>query len=528
MKAARYTQLLIALCVVAGTASAQPSSSTKNPHGPLKIACGNCHTTTAWAPIRPSPEFDHNRQTHYPLRGMHANVACAACHTEKVFTNVGHQCADCHADLHRRQMGANCQECHSVQGWQVSVSSNKNHLNRFPLIGAHSTVPCESCHTNAAAGQFVGLSTDCFSCHQRDYIQGKPLNHAVAKLPTTCTQCHNVDTWLNARFDHNAYTKFPLLGAHASVDCASCHVGGRYAGTPTDCYSCHVKDYTSATDPNHVAAGFPQDCSMCHTTVNWLNAKFDHSATPFPLTGAHQSVVCAACHPASRFAGTPTACAGCHQNDYNSTTNPPHVQANFSTQCDSCHTTASWQNATFDHNQSVFPLTGAHASVACAQCHLNGQFATAPTDCYGCHQQAWQSATPNHIAAGFPQNCALCHTTSQWPGGKFDHSATKFPLTGAHATVTCTQCHTGNAAFSAASTACSSCHLNDFNKTTNPNHVTAGYPTDCTLCHTTAQWTGAVFNHSNTQFPLTGAHTTLSCSQCHTSSNFAIPTDCVS
>ena len=64
-----------------------------------------------------------------------------------------------------------------------------------------------------------------------------------------------------------------------------------------------------------------------------------------------------------------------------------------------------------------------------------------------CHLKDYQGTTdPNHVAAGFPQDCQLCHTTTQWLGAKFDHNTTKFPLTGAHATVTC-QLATSNGQF---------------------------------------------------------------------------------
>src|SRR5947209_17264620 len=33
--------------------------------------------------------------------------------------------------------------------------------------------------------------------------------------------------------------------------------------------------------------------------------------------------------------------------------------------------------------------------------------------------------------------------------------------------------------------ACYGCHANDFAATNNPNHVTAAFPQDCSLCHTT-------------------------------------------
>jgi predicted enzyme related to lactoylglutathione lyase len=83
----------------------------------------------------------------------------------------------------------------------------------------------------------------------------------------------------------------------------------------------------------------------------------------------------------------------------------------------------------------------------------------------------------------------------------------------------CAQCHTNNN-YKLTSAACITCHLNDYNGTTNPNHKTAGLPQDCTLCHNTTNFTSATFNHATTGFALTGAHTPLQCAQCHTNNNY--------
>lgn len=113
---------------------AQPADGTRNPHGPLSVSCETCHTATAWKPIRPHPEFNHDTQTAYPLRGMHANVACQGCHINPVFKKTAHACASCHADLHRAQMGKNCEQCHTVRGWTPAAQiSTRQHSNRFPL-----------------------------------------------------------------------------------------------------------------------------------------------------------------------------------------------------------------------------------------------------------------------------------------------------------------------------------------------------------------------------------------------------------
>lgn len=504
-------------------AANQPTqaSSTRSPHGPLKFPCQNCHTFSGWKPIRNLPEFDHNR-TNFPLHGMHKSVTCTQCHTNPVFSKVGHKCADCHADIHRRQMGAQCDQCHNVQGWTGSVKSVRDHQNRFPLIGGHALVECDSCHTNAAAGQYAGLSTDCASCHLAQYTTTKSPDHVALGFPTNCQQCHStMQSWLGAKFDH-ASIGFPLTGAHATLDCMACHVGGKFQALSVNCVSCHQAGFNGAKDPDHVASGFPATCQQCHSTVSWLGAKFDHAAfTGFALTGAHATLSCNQCHVNGQFKGTPSNCVGCHLKDFQTTKNPDHVGAGFPQTCSQCHSTATWSGATFDHSTTGFPLTGAHLSLQCSQCHLNGQYKGTPATCISCHQKDFTSAKdPDHVAAGFPQTCQQCHSTTTWSGATFNHSTTGFTLTGAHVNLLCSQCHI-NGRFAGTPTACASCHITDFNQTTNPNHVAAGFPTDCSVCHTTTNWAGAVFDHSKTLFPLTGAHINQTCTACHSIGVFA-------
>jgi hypothetical protein len=494
---------------------------TRSPHGPLAIPCENCHTASGWRPIRAVPEFDHNK-TNYPLRGMHEKVQCTQCHVKPVFTDVGKNCADCHADIHRRKFGANCAQCHTVRGWQVSVQQIEDHQNRFPLFGAHAAVPCEECHKGAAVGQFQGLSTDCTSCHLKDFQQATNPSHTALNFPMTCQSCHTADSWLGAKFDHLKFTGYALTGAHATIDCVACHVGGKYQGTPTDCYSCHVKDYNGTNNPPHAQAGIPTTCSTCHSTAAWSPAQFDHSKTVFPLTGAHVSVPCSSCHINGNFTTTPTDCYSCHTKDYNGTNNPNHAQAGIPTTCVMCHSMTAWQPASFDHSKTVFPLTGAHVNVACTSCHTTGNYASTPTDCYACHTKDYNGTNnPPHASSGIPTTCAVCHSTTAWQPATFDHSKTVFPLTGAHVTVPCASCHI-NGNYTTTPTDCYGCHAKDYDGTTSPPHAAAAYPTTCLTCHTTANWTSSSWNHSRTGFALTGFHTTIACTACHVNNNYSL------
>src|SRR5262249_51460617 len=145
-----------------------------------------------------------------------------------------------------------------------------------------------------------------------------------------------------------------------------------------------------------------------------------------------------------------------------------------------------------------------------------------------CHLKDYQATNdPNHVQAGFPTTCEQCHTTNSWGTGGFNHDGPGFPLTGAHKTLPCQQCHR-NGNYKPEDSSCVSCHLKDYQGVKDPDHVKAGFPTTCETCHSTSSWGNAKFNHANTGWALTGAHKALDCSQCHVNQNYKLnDTNCV-
>ncbi|MFA6540999.1 MAG: hypothetical protein WCT99_05290, partial [Bacteroidota bacterium] len=487
--------------------------------------CVTCHTTNAWSPST----FDHAK-TEFQLTGAHISVECSKCHTNGVFKGTSKDCYPCHQtelaavvtpNHIKGQFSHDCLTCHTNVTWKPSTFDHNK--TNFQLLGAHIAADCAKCHTN---DQFKGLPGDCFSCHQKDYASVITPNHATGQFSHDCITCHTNFAWKPSTFNHSK-TSFPLLGAHASLECASCHSSGQFKGLPADCYSCHQKDFNATTNPNHVTSQFSHDCVTCHSNTAWKPSTFNHSTTSFPLLGAHASLECASCHSSGQFKGLPADCYSCHQKDFNATTNPNHVTSQFSHDCLTCHSNASWKPSTFNHANTNFPLVGAHAAVACLDCHKNGQYAGLSTDCFSCHQADFNSVTdPNHVANNFDHNCLTCHSMNGWSPATFDHSKTLFPLTGAHSSVPCSNCHAGGK-YAGTSTDCFACHQTDYNATTNPAHAAANYPTACVSCHTTTVWKPSTFNHTPL-FPIgsgdkhrPGRWTT--CADCHTNpSNYKV------
>ena len=157
-----------------------------------------------------------------------------------------------------------------------------------------------------------------------------------------------------------------------------------------------------------------------------------------------------------------------------------------------------------------------HATLTCAQCHTNGNYTQYPVDCYSCHKADFTETTnPNHVASGFPTDCSICHTTTSGLEPTFDHSKTAFPLDRRAYHLACAQCHANNN-YTTLPTDCYCCHTTDYKATNNPKPCRRWVPDHCHSAIPPTSWAGAVFDHSKTPFPLTGAQYTVACA-CATS-----------
>ncbi|MCB9887835.1 MAG: cytochrome c3 family protein [Planctomycetes bacterium] len=376
-----------------------------NPHGQpplqataLRLAdaqdCAKCHTATAWAGAKVTPE--QHAGFGFALRGAHATAACATCHgdgeREPRWRGAAPQlaaCAVCHEHDHGAAMMAaataatppanGCAGCHTDTDadWKAGQMPVAVHAaTGFALVEPHAELACVKCHQGAAREQrFPGRKPDdCRACHDdvhRGQFDGQ-------ERYAQCTACHLPTRFSPAQFGVAAHaaTAFPLTGAHDAVACAACHgavqAGVRqFHGTSSDCATCHTDVHQGAF--GSTAPG----CARCHDTAAFAPvAKFDHASwTRYPLVGAHAKVDCAGCHPrAAARAGQPgrrlgpargTSCSDCHSD--------PHAgqfRLGGATDCTNCHVPASFGELHFDHDKSRFPLDEVHKPVPCAKCHI--------------------------------------------------------------------------------------------------------------------------------------------------------------
>jgi len=342
----------------------------------------------------------------------------------------------------------------------------------------------------------------------------------------------------------------PLSKAHQSLNgatqCNSCHQFG--TATPTfKCLECHkeIAERLSVHKGFHALLGMKnpngRDCVRCHlehngedfNLVRWEPSlkQFDHKQTGYLLVDKHAGVSCEKCHrpaamtPALRkliqykdqtksYMGLSEDCSPCHEDVHKGTLGGP-------SECTRCHNIIDWKQAKqFDHSKTRYPLTGAHAQVACEKCH----FAPGPgqpvqysnmkfQNCIDCH------ADPHH--GSLQGTCESCHNTSSWKSvtmsqDQFDHSKTKYPLVGVHMKVGCTDCHPkGDFKKPLEFALCINCHTPDPHKGQFLARTSKG---ECAECHNLDGWKPSLFGvkeHATSKYPLEGKHAAVACDKCH-------------
>ncbi len=357
--------------------------------GQFTQGCGECHTSVSWA----GGKFDHDK-TDFKLTGAHLAVACNACHVGGHYKQTPKSCVGCHAtdDEHRGSRGDDCAKCHVTAKWKTA---KYDHLKEtgFALLGAHDRITCEACHSG---GDFKKkIPKDCNGCHQADDA------HAT-RFGAKCGDCHDNDHWPIKTYDHAGRHKFPLVGAHAKIDCYACHTGNAATQKlPKDCAGCHRSE-----DPH--GGKLKGGCDSCHGQQSWrADIIFDHDTTQFPLLGLHRIVSCAQCHATFAFNTAPLKCVECHSRD------DVH-KGGLGKKCESCHSPNGWQLWVFDHaKQTHFPLLGAHRKLQCADCHHEppGSVKTS-SQCGSCHRK-----DDRHLGQ-YGEQCDRCHTVDSWKGAR--------------------------------------------------------------------------------------------------------------
>lgn len=183
------------------------------------------------------------------------------------------------------------------------------------------------------------------------------------------------------------------------------------------------------------------------------------------------------------------------------------------------------------------PVIEGHAKYEqeCSKCHDVLDKSNQKRLCLDCHKDINKDISrlkgyhgKNSLAK--KADCHVCHIEHK--GRKediikldtktFQHDYTDFRLLHSHKKVECRSCHLKNKKYREAEHQCYSCHKkNDIHK--------GKLGKECSRCHNEKSWSDISFDHSKTDFSLTGKHKKTTCSSCHINNRFAkTPDKCVS
>lgn len=374
------------------------SCHTDAHNGSLGSNCESCHGMESF---KPAVKFDHTK-TKFALTGAHQKVDCAKCHLTSVKNEKKLQqfkgiefanCSSCHQDFHKGKFGAKCNTCHVTESFRAikNLESFDHSKTNYKLIGKHADVECKQCHTK-------GLNVKpkfekCIDCHTDYHKSDFVKNNSV----TDCKMCHDINGFQTTSFtiEEHAKANFKLTGAHLAVPCQLCHFKNdkwKFKIEKKECSSCHSEVHGgSITNVLHIS----NKCLACHTTNNWREVNYDHSATKFPLLGNHLKQSCTKCHLRNEFEKRviisfkkKSECVECHADVH-----VGQFKKNGIVKCEACHQFNTWKPELFEHNNTLFPLDGAHSKV----------------NCYKCHKQV-VNEKGKYIKYKFGEvKCALCH-----------------------------------------------------------------------------------------------------------------------
>jgi hypothetical protein len=295
--------------------------------GTLGDKCETCHKETGWT----NTNFDHNRDTKFPLYNKHRTAVCGSCHKNGLKAKLPLVCVECHRsdDSHRGEFGKSCDSCHDDKGWKPS-SFEHGKASAYLLKFSHAKAKCESCHKGKLYVKEGGKapSQQCLACHRGDDAHR-------GQLGERCETCHDEKKWTGVPYDHNK-SRFKLIAAHSRLECKDCHKTPKFKDAPSVCGGCHK--------PEDIHKGsLGGKCDVCHNSRSWKTWDFDHvRQARFALDGAHARLSCAGCHklPApsavAPIPAVPRSCFGCHSSD------DTH-SGGFGQGCEKCHVTKDWR-----------------------------------------------------------------------------------------------------------------------------------------------------------------------------------------
>jgi len=189
----------------------------------------------------------------------HAEFAddCFACHTPFI-GSTSQKCIACHKV---EEIGIR-----TTKG--IPIGDEKKRVAFHQNLTEKDCVSCHSDHKGVKAFRPIsrfshdllepGLQEQCDGCH------ANPGDALHFKIKGNCAQCHNVEGWTPASFDHDNYF---ILDRDHDAACDTCHRDNDYGGYT--CYGCHEHSRSNIRE-EHFEEGIRnyENCVECHRSAD--------------------------------------------------------------------------------------------------------------------------------------------------------------------------------------------------------------------------------------------------------------------
>ena len=387
----------------------------------------------------------HNR-TRLPLFATHARLDCAACHRQPAPLPVRDDARRVRqlppVDLPRDHQPEPRRRPAS-RGAARTATASPRRAGRArpsrtrPASRSPAGTPASPARAATGPASRTRSGRSCVSCHEPAVRGGGEPQPHRGRLPAHVPRLPH-DRVVAAGEVRPLGDPLPADGLRTrATECASCHVGGGYTGTPTDCNSCHQRGLRAHHEPE------PPGGSLLHPVPGLPQHRGLEAGQLRPLEDALRAHGRAR---ANRLRALPRGRALHRHADGLQLLPPAGLRAHhepeppagsFPITCQTCHGTNAWRPASVDHNRTRFPLDRART---------RGSPARAAT---------WAAATPARRPTATPATTRTTRAprtrttrrgasrsraraaTARARGGprpRIDHSRTRFPLTGrAHA-----------------------------------------------------------------------------------------------
>jgi hypothetical protein len=241
--------------------------------GTLSADCTRCHTPEGFQRVS---GIRIHQSTPFPLQGAHLVVTCESCHGDDrggAYAPISSDCLSCHREEFEAPrlldhvaggFSGDCLECHTPRSFRdVRSFSHEVFSGGFRLLGSHERLRCQACHLPGGGLRFPTPASqeECLTCHLADFQR----EHGGG-LPTTCLDCHNLNSWGDADFNHDEVF-FPIYsGKHQGKwsACTDCHTApGDYS--TFSCFKCHSR--SKMDDEHEGRSGYVYEsnaCLSCH------------------------------------------------------------------------------------------------------------------------------------------------------------------------------------------------------------------------------------------------------------------------